>query len=356
VNRDRLPSNLTPKKRIYASPMVKRLCQEHGIDISLLTPSSPDGQLTKADVDHYILEQGKGLDTKENIKVQPKNFSKLKVSPMAKRIADGLKIDLAQVPASNGIRVMKEDVLAYKQSTKEDINPDFTKPRESRRELLSGIRKVIADRMVKSYFTYPTVTQTMETDMKAFEEFRVDFNSQYDQKDYQLSITDLILASVAKALRDHEIINASIDGSEIVYHADINIGVAVGTLSGLLVVVVRNADTLSLKALAAETKRLIRAAREAVITMEEMKGGTFTITNMGMEGIDSFNPIINYPESAILGVGRIIEKPVVINGGIMIRPRMVLSLTHDHRIIDGIPASAFLRSVVNILENPYVSF
>ncbi len=162
----------------------------------------------------------------------------------------------------------------------------------------------------------------------------------------------MLVKAVAYSLRDNEVLNASIDGNDVVYYEDINVAVAVALDEGLVVPVIRNADKLSIKELSKEILRLVTQAREGSLSPDDMSGATFTLTNLGAFGIDCFNPIINRPESAILGVGRTVEKPVVIDGKIEIRPRMVTSITHDHRVIDGVPAAKFLQSFTYYVENP----
>ncbi len=342
-------------ERVSASPMVKRLAAEHGIELLTLTPSAPNGRLSKADVERYLEERSKAP---VSTAPEPATAESVRSSPMAKKIAKELGVDINAVTAADGRSITKDDVINFAEanSGRESKDRETYKPRESRRELLRGMRKIISKRMAHSYFTYPTVTLTTDADMSELMRFRAKYNKEHmdeqNNADIKLSVTDIILAAAAKALRENEIINAYIDGDEIVYQEDINIGMAVGLENGLVVPVLRNTDKLTFEALSKQTKRLAEAAKKGTISADEMKGGTFTVTNLGTAGIDSFNPIINFPESAILGVGRTIEKPVVLNGEIIIRPKAVLSLTHDHRLIDGIPASKFLKAVVNYIENP----
>jgi pyruvate dehydrogenase E2 component (dihydrolipoamide acetyltransferase) len=334
------------KTSVLASPLVKKLAAEHGIDLASVTPSSPDGRLTKADIERVLAERS----TPKESSAAAEPPVEVKASPMAKRLAEELGVDLRLVMAADGLRISKDDVLNFAAASK--APGESLMPRESRREPLRGLRKIIADRMAKSYFTFPTVTLTTDADMSALISFRTKFNEEHASAGSKLTVTDMIVAAVAKALKEFEIINASIVGEEIVYYQDINVGIAVALKNGLIVPVVRNADRLSLTVLPVETKRLVSAAQAGTIAADDMKGGTFTVTNLGTMGIDSFNPIINYPESAILGVGRTVEKPVVINGGIVIRPKAVLSLTHDHRLIDGTPAAEFLKAIVHYIETP----
>jgi pyruvate dehydrogenase E2 component (dihydrolipoamide acetyltransferase) len=169
------------------------------------------------------------------------------------------------------------------------------------------------------------------------------------------SYNDLLIRIVARALRMHSELNASLDGDRLLVHEGVHIGLAVDTERGLMAPVVRDADRLGVFEIAGETRRLIAATREGSIGREEMAGGTFTITNLGMYDIDAFTPIINLPEAAVLGVGRIVAKPVVVDEAteqIAVRKMLSLSLTFDHRIVDGAPAARFLQQIKRMVEGP----
>src|SRR5690625_661781 len=173
------------------------------------------------------------------------------------------------------------------------------------------------------------------------------------QTGYRLSFTEIIVKTVAHTLESHPRVNASLDGDEIVINKDVNIGLAVAVEDGLIVPSVKQANKKGLAELTETSKTLGKKARENKLKQVEMQGSTFTITNLGMYAIDSFTPIINPPETAILGVGRIAEKPVVVDGNVEVRPMMVLSLSFNHRVIDGAPAAAFLTELKANLEDPY---
>ena len=169
-----------------------------------------------------------------------------------------------------------------------------------------------------------------------------------------VSFTDIIVKAVAYALKEHRIMNSTLEGDKIKVFDEINIGVATATPQGLVVPVVKNADKKSLSELSAEIKALVNKAREGKLEHSDVSGGTFTITNLGMYGVEAFTPIINPPEAAILGVGKIIQKPVVEENQVKIKPMMTLSLSFDHRIVDGAPAAQFLAKIKEILENPSI--
>jgi pyruvate dehydrogenase E2 component (dihydrolipoamide acetyltransferase) len=174
------------------------------------------------------------------------------------------------------------------------------------------------------------------------------------QREFALTYTDLIVHAVARALKRHPRLNAALDGDRVRLHARIHIGLAVALDDGLIVPVIRDADRKALPDLAADTHSLAERARTGQLTPEQVTGSTFTITTLGRFGIDGFTPIINPPEAAILGVGRIIEKPAAYRGAIALRHMLTLSLTHDHRVVDGAPAAAFVQTLVEMLEAPYV--
>jgi pyruvate dehydrogenase E2 component (dihydrolipoamide acetyltransferase) len=171
------------------------------------------------------------------------------------------------------------------------------------------------------------------------------------REETQASYTDMLVKAVAKALREQPIMNATLEDERIKVFEDVNVGVAVATDKGLVVPVVHEADKKSLSDIASFLKELVEKAREGKLAKDDLTGGTFTITNLGMYGVDMFIPIINPPETAILGVGRVTQKPVVVNGQIAIKPIMQLSLAYDHRIVDGAPAAKFLQRVKQILES-----
>jgi pyruvate dehydrogenase E2 component (dihydrolipoamide acetyltransferase) len=167
----------------------------------------------------------------------------------------------------------------------------------------------------------------------------------------QASYTAIILNIAARALAEDPIVNSSIEGHRIRVFEDVNVGVAIATEAGLVVPVIRNANRKSLNETDAAVKELTDKAKQGRLSKEDVTGGTFTITNLGMYGVDFFMPIINPPEAAILGVGRMVEKPVVLNGKVEVRPIVTLSLSYDHRIIDGAPAAKFLTSIKDRIEN-----
>jgi pyruvate dehydrogenase E2 component (dihydrolipoamide acetyltransferase) len=283
---------------------------------------------------------------------------RIKASPAAKKLAEEHGIALADIEGTGpGGRITREDVLKAVES--KEAKPEPAAPvteaakTEGKRVPLAGMRKVIAQRMAESARTAPHVTVDMEVDMSQATAFRKSLNAVATESiGGKVSFTDIIVKVVARALEDFPVINASLQEEEIVYHGEINVGVAVALEDGLIVPVIKNTNKLGIGAISQLVKELAEKARSGKLTPDEYKGGTFTVTNLGMFGVDSFTPIINPPESAILGVNRIQKKPVVVNDEIVIRPMMTLSLSFDHRLIDGSVAAQFLQRVKALLENP----
>ncbi len=319
--------------RVVASPAAKKLAKEKGIDLTLVTGTGPNGRITEDDVKNW-----KPAPAAPAVEEAPKT----KASPLAAAVAKDLGIDLEKIGAKD--RVLAEDILRYLESTREKADEA---PRE---EIVSmnGMRKAIARNMLNSHMTSPTVTANLSVDMSAMKAYR----EQLKAKEIKVSYTDLLVKFIAKALTEFPLLNCSVEDNKIIYKHYVNMGVAVALDNGLLVPNVTDADKKSLTEISAEIKELAKLAREGALPMEKLKGGTFTITNLGMYGIESFTPIINQPEVAILGVTTMEDRAVVRGGEIVIRPMMTLSLTFDHRVVDGSVAAEFLQRVKALLENP----
>jgi pyruvate dehydrogenase E2 component (dihydrolipoamide acetyltransferase) len=215
---------------------------------------------------------------------------------------------------------------------------------------MRSIRAVIAERMLQSALSTARVTLTAETDATAL----VDLRAELDEDGVAVSYNDLLLYILGRALRDHPRINASIEGDSIKVWRRIHVGLAVDTDRGLLVPVVQDVDRKGLAELALETRALAERAQAGQSSPDELQGGTFTLTNLGMYGIDAFTPLINLPESAILGVGRIKVQPAFVGNQVVARHMVWLSLSFDHRLVDGAPAARFLQRVVQLIERPHL--
>ncbi len=229
------------------------------------------------------------------------------------------------------------------------------KPENQKRPLqtsipFSGVRKIIAERLTKSHLSALHVTLVREMDATALKRLREKLL--LEVKETRISYTDILLKATTEAIKEYPIVNSRLEGNEIRVLDQVNIGVAVALESGLIVPVVHNLERKSMIQASNELATLVSRANRGTLSLSEVTGGTFTLTNLGMFGVDAFTPIINPPETAVLGVGRIVEKPAVVEDRIEPRLMMTLSLTFDHRILDGATAALFLGRIVQILEKP----
>ncbi|MBB5179905.1 pyruvate dehydrogenase E2 component (dihydrolipoamide acetyltransferase) [Planomicrobium koreense] len=319
-------------EKLRATPAARRAAREENVRLAEVPGSGPKGRIHQGDVMAFT-----------------SSHTALKATPLAKKVAEAEGVDLKEVSGTGSQgKIYRADVEGVKQIASSPVEAG------GKRVKLEGIRKVVAQRTLQSKTTAPHVTLTTEVDMTEAINLRKQLLGPIEQQTgFRVSYTEIILKAAAYSLKMHPHINVALEGNHIIYHEEINLGLAVAADNGLLVPVVKNADQKGLAALTAECKRLGKAARENKVKPEEMSGGTFTVSNLGMYAIDAFTPVINQPESAILGVGRINEKPVGVNGAIELRPMMVLSLSFDHRVIDGAPAAAFLTELKEALEQPF---
>jgi pyruvate dehydrogenase E2 component (dihydrolipoamide acetyltransferase) len=278
------------------------------------------------------------------------------VSPIARKMAQEKGIDLHSLKGSGpGGRIIKIDVLRVAEKVMvQKVEPSLPLQKPSERFIpLKGIRKIIAKRMAESFQNIPHIYLSLEVDMSAVQDLRERLKEEVEKRaKVRLTLTDILVKVAALALKNHPIINSRIEGDQIHLLEEINIGVAIALEDGLIVPVVHHADQKSLTEIASTIRDLAQRAREGKLSLEDVAGGTFTLSNMGMLGIDKFSAIINPPECSILGVGRTVEKPVVQEGEIKIKPMAWLSLSSDHRIVDGATAALFLNHIKKLLENP----
>ena len=311
-----------------ASGVLQKILVEEGVDASVDTAlaviTAPNETFSEGEIQAEIP------------KTEEEAEREILASPAAKRLARELGVDISLVKGSGPEgRIVEEDVKRFVEETRGIL------PKVKQTIPLSGFKKTSAERVSASFKTAPHSTVVMEVDVSRAADLH---------EKLQVSYTTIIVKAVAKALTGYPIINSTLDGNQIKIFENINIGVAVATEHGLIVPVIHDADKKSLKETDAAIIELTEKARQGKLAKEELTGGTFTITNLGMYGVEFFTPIINPPEAAILGVGKISEKPVVIDGKIEAKPRMMLSLSYDHRIVDGAPASEFLRKVKEKIE------
>jgi pyruvate dehydrogenase E2 component (dihydrolipoamide acetyltransferase) len=276
---------------------------------------------------------------------EAKPYAEVKASPLAKKLAKEHGIDLSEIKGTGpGGRVTESDVQKYLEA-RAALKVEGKRVKET--IPVTGLRRIVAERMVMSATTAPRITLFMEVDASGIKAFRERLKV---FENLQVSYTDILVKAVAKALKEHPIINSTFEGDSVKIFEDVNIGVAVATDMGLVVPVIHNADQLPLSEISEKVRILAEKARENRLERRDVSDGTFTITNLGMYDIDTFTPLINPPECAILGVGRIVEKPIVKAGRIEVKPMMILSLSFDHRIVDGAPASRFMQTLKKIIE------
>lgn len=295
----------------------------------------------------------------QTIAVQPKP-----ATPLVRKLAAEAGVDIATIKGTGpGGRVTREDVLARAHTNGDPpaAGPGALEPGRpaaaglgEERILVRGARRTIADKMVKSKFTIPHVTEWLQVDATELMRLRADLQRAPEARDVKLSPLPLIIKAMVVALRKHPVINSSFDeaAGEIVVKRACHVGVATDTERGLLVPVVRNADRFDVFQIAAEIGRLARAARDGKATPQELGGSTITVTNVGSFAVESATPIINHPEAAIIAAGAIAKRPWIVDGEVVPRDVMTLAITFDHRIIDGAQAGRFLRSLADLIETP----
>jgi 2-oxoglutarate dehydrogenase E2 component (dihydrolipoamide succinyltransferase) len=287
-----------------------------------------------------------------------------KLSPAAKRVAEENKVDPKAVAGSGrGGRVSKSDVVNYL-STKDTAPAPAPKPaaapalstrgaRGEQRVPMTRLRARIAERMVQAQATQALLTSFNEVDLKSVNELRARYKDPFEkQHGVKLGFMSFFAKACVEGLKKFPAVNASVDGNDIVYHEYFDVGVAVSTDRGLIVPVLRDADLQSFAEIEKSIANFAGRARAGTITMEELTGGTFTITNGGVFGSLLSTPIVNSPQSAILGMHKIQDRAIVIEGQVVVRPMMYIALTYDHRIIDGREAVQFLVTVKQCLEDP----
>ncbi len=302
---------------------------------------------------------------------------RLKISPIARKLADELGLDASTIQGTGpGGRITKDDVLRVVEAAKATAvpaaapvttapavptpAPAATVPAPPRGRLgvsstipLRGMRGRVAERMFQSWNTIPRVTEVMQVDMSATVAFREAMLGQWEQQyGRRISLNDMITKAVAVALRRQPRLNATLVDQEVRLHDSVNVGLAVNLDEGLIVPVIFNADQKDLGQIALEGRELAEKARAGRLQLDEISDGTFTITNLGTAGIELFTPIINPPQVAILGVGTVQRRPVVVGDALAIRPAVYLSLVFDHRAVDGVPAANFLQELKRLLEKP----
>lgn len=322
---------------VPAPPSVRRLARELGVELSRVSGSGAAGRVTAQDVRmHNAPATVADADVQHRV-----------ASPRARRVAGELGVDWRSLRGTGRTgRIRECDVLAAAQTPS-----DRAAGSGARRQPVSSRRRTIAQRMLLSRQQSAPVTLTTRADATNMVNLRTQFKT-VGPGDTTPTYTDMIVKLTASALERHPLLAARWEDDHLVFAETLDIGIAVDAEAGLIVPVVRDAGRLSLLQLAEQSRGLIEQARSGTLSAGDLRGGAFTITNLGAFGIDAFTPMINLPETAILGVGCIRREPVVYNDQIVPRDQMTLSLTFDHRVVDGAPAARFLQTVVEAIENP----
>lgn len=312
------------KRGVPATPYAKKLAAEQNIDLTQVAPAQKDGII-------YA----------ENVRA----------TSLARRVAAENQVDLKELSGTgkNG-KIVKQDVvdnIAAKQNCKEEKERSY-RTVESR-QVLKGVRKVVGKRMFESYSQVPTVMQSMKVDMTELLEFRKKVNEGRNEK---ISLNDFILKATAIAVKEMPHVRTMVEEDELVTYKEANIGFAVAVEEGLYVPVIKNADLLSVGAISRQAKELAEKARNGTIRPDEYSGGTFSVSNMGMFDVYTFNPIINQPESGILGITGIEDVLKLTDGQVTVRKEAVLCMSYDHRVMDGVGAARFKKRVKELIEHP----
>lgn len=319
------PERADSQSRAFVSPRARKRAEELGVDPSKVPGSGISGRVMSEDVDRYA-----------------EAYSSVKTTPTARKIAAQTGVDLTKISGS-GIsgRVTKADVLKANTESPEKGQEVW----EGERKIpLTPMRRIIAQRMCSSMFSAPHYYVTVEVDMLRASQFRLSLGN------FKPSFNVLLMYAVGKALAQVPQVNARWDDDAITELGNINLGFAVALPTGLVVPVIKNVQDKTLEQLDEESRTLTEKARKGKLLPDDYSGSTFTISNLGPYGIDHFTAIINPPNSAILAVGRIHEKPIAINGGVFVRPMMSMTLSSDHRVIDGALAAQFMGVLREILE------
>ena len=342
--------------RIVASPRARKAARENAVDLTKITAT---GEMGSRIVEKDVLDYVKGLP---------------KITPVAKKLAEQKGVDWTWVTGSGTQgKITKEDIQASLSTQEqtgrtETMSIGSTENTElgrvplqladveiSERIPLTGVRKIIAERMAASNQTTAGVTLMMEVDATEFVKARNHFKNTFAKAwGFAPGYNDLLAKIVSNALKKYPYMNARITPDAIEQLANVNVAMAVDTDRGLMVPVINNSDEKSLQEFGSEFREKVERARAGRSLPDDLSGGTFTITNLGMYDVEAFTPVINLPEAAILGVGKIIKKPVAFEGEISIRDMWTLSLVFDHRLVDGAPAARFLQYIKQVIENPFM--
>jgi pyruvate dehydrogenase E2 component (dihydrolipoamide acetyltransferase) len=383
-----LQAKVPPQPTVTASPVAVRMATELGIDLSAVTGTGSHGQVTRKDIESYLNDTGATIAQPTEGAAKPvigNGFSDegdahVRAVPAARRLARELGVDLKQVRGTGPAgRIQSTDVHAFAAEAAEAASsatldalsapagapatPLPARPQQAlvpagsptvRRMIpLTNIRRTIAERMLASVRDAPQFTVSVDTDMTRALAIVEDLKAGATADKPRVTLTVLLIRACAWALAQHPEANSAFVDGQIAEWDEVNVGVATAIDAGLIVSVVRGADRLGMRAIAAQLADLTTRAREGRLKLEDLQGGTFTLSNLGMFGIDRFTAILNPPQAAILAVGRIAKRAVVVDDDrVVVRPVSTLTLTADHRVLDGASAARFVATIQKALEHP----
>jgi pyruvate dehydrogenase E2 component (dihydrolipoamide acetyltransferase) len=323
-------------ERIFSSPRARRLAREENVSLALLAGTGPDGRIVERDVQAYLAQRPVA-------------------TPLAERVARELGVSLPQPAAGEGrVTAQQVQIPSLAVAPAPAVQP-VAAPTPVAPTALTGLRGIIAQRMAASAQTTAAVTLHTQADATELVAVRERLKDAFAKElGFSIGYNDLLAVIVARCLGALPYMNVQLGAEGLRQMPDVSLGLAVDSPRGLLVPVVHGADKLGVREFAVRFRELVARAREGKSLPDELTGGTFTITNLGMYGVDAFTPVINLPEAAILGVGRIRPEPAVVDGQIAVRQILWLSLTFDHRLVDGGPAARFLQAIARYIEQPYL--
>jgi pyruvate dehydrogenase E2 component (dihydrolipoamide acetyltransferase) len=330
---------------VAATPVAQRMAADRGIDLGKVRGSGPGGRIGRADVAAYLDKRGAELETPPG---------KVRAVPAARRLARELNVDLGVVSGTGpGDRIQSKDVQRAADMRSAAAQPLSAGPVIRRQIPLTGMRRTIAERMLHSVRQAPQFTVTVDVDMSQALDVVDDLRDGLERLDGpRVTLTTFLVKACSWALARHPALNATLEGDVIIEFAEVNIGVAVAVEAGLIVPVIHQADQLEIRTIAERLSELTTRAQQGRLSPDDVQGGTFTLSNLGMFGIDSFTAILNPPQAGILAVGSVSKRPVVQEDQVVIRPMATFSLTADHRVVDGALASRFLAELRAAIERP----
>lgn len=329
--------------RVIATPVAARLAEAENIDLHDIPATG--NRITKQDIENFLEKQN-----------QVKTRVETPATPLARRIAKTESVNLSKVNGTGPRgRVQADDVNSYVENKPEALSPSYKSTIPGNSINVSIMRQRISDKLTSSYQTTPHIFLTVEVDMSRFEANRRLMNNVANEVGSdKISLTAYMVKILAACLKQHPYLNASLEEDKIKFWEEINIGIATALSEGLIVPVIHNADKMTLNEIGTQVTQLSQKAKAGELTLQNIQGGSFTISNLGMYGIHSFTSIINPPQSAILSIGAVKRRPIVVDDedSINVRSMMMMTLAADHRIVDGAVAANFLSDLVKRLENP----